>query len=71
MLLFGGWYESKRNVRVSIKPSAKGWLKLAEMVESVELLIPIQQTDKLCSRDKDAGKTRKLCSALTWSKPIG
>ena len=43
----GGWYDSKRNGRVGVKALWKGWLKLAEMVESAELLISIQQTEKL------------------------
>jgi len=43
----GGWYDSKRNGRVGVKALWQGWLKLAEMVESAELLISIQQTEKL------------------------
>ncbi|HDZ31672.1 MAG TPA: IS4 family transposase, partial [Pseudoalteromonas sp.] len=43
----GGWYDSKRNGRVGVKALWKGWLKLADMVESAELLISIQQTEKL------------------------
>jgi hypothetical protein len=34
----GGWYDSKRNGRVGVKAIWKGWLKLAEMVESVAML---------------------------------
>jgi len=34
----GGWYDSKRNGRVGIKATWKGWLKLAEMMESIAML---------------------------------
>ena len=39
-----GWHDSKRNGRVGVKALWQGWLKLAEMVESVELLKQLQQT---------------------------
>lgn len=42
-----GWYDSKRNGRVGVKVLWQGWLKLAEMIESAELLISIQQTKHL------------------------
>ncbi len=42
-----GWYDSKRNGRVGVKALWQGWLKLAEMVESAELLMSIQQTEDL------------------------
>ena len=38
-----GWYDSKRNGRVGVKAIWQGWLKLAEMVESAELAISLQQ----------------------------
>lgn len=34
----GGWNDSKRTGRVGIKSIWQGWLKLAEMMESIELL---------------------------------
>ena len=34
----GGWYDSKRNGRVGVKSMWKGWLKLAEIIESITLL---------------------------------
>ncbi|WP_019615382.1 IS4 family transposase [Psychromonas ossibalaenae] len=34
----GGWYDSKRNGRVGVKAMWQGWLKLAEMMESIAML---------------------------------
>lgn len=34
----GGWYDSKRNGRVGVKSIWRGWLKLAEMMESIAML---------------------------------
>jgi len=42
-----GWYDSKRNGRVGIKALWQGWLKLAEIVESSELVISLLQTEDL------------------------
>ena len=42
-----GWYDSKRNGRVGVKALWQGWLKLAEIVESAELFMSIQQTEYL------------------------
>ena len=43
----GGWYDSKRNGRVGVAVLWCGWLKLAEIVESVQMLNTIKQTGKL------------------------
>ena len=40
-----GWYDSKRNGRVGVKALWQGWLKLAEMVESAELVMSLQKIE--------------------------
>ncbi len=43
----GGWYDSKRNGKVGVKALWDGWLKLAEIVESAQLLQSLKSTNDL------------------------